>query len=107
MEMEKSHYIVRSKGEFSRLVRATSTEGSSDSSTLDDSWSGPLLLSITQGGFGQDIVDDHRQVKERFLEYLFTSAGIDLPRSVEAFDLYFTLEEINELIDLDDLDLDW
>src|SRR5579862_6389128 len=103
MEMEKSHYIVRSKGEFSRLVRATSTEGSSDSSTLDDSWSGPLLLSITQGGFGQDIVDDHRQVKERFLEHLFMSTGVDLERSEEVFDCYFILEPIDETVDLDDL----
>jgi hypothetical protein len=47
------------------------------------------------------VVDDERQAKERFLEHLFYSSGIDLPRSEEAFDRYFELEQA-EMIDLDE-----
>jgi hypothetical protein len=48
------------------------------------------------------VIDDERQVKERFVEYLFLSGGADLPRTPEAFDEYFELEPVDELIDLDE-----
>jgi hypothetical protein len=96
MEMGKSYYLVTLKPEFLDLVKAQSSD---DSEHLA---SDKTVIAITQGGFGQDVVDDERQVKERFLEHLFTSNGIDLPRSFEAFDQYFTLEQIEEYIDLDE-----
>lgn len=95
MEMEKSYYVITHKPAYLELLQGRS--GESD---------GPppqrLIISITQGGFGQDIIDDERQAKERFLEYLFYSSDIDLPRSAEAFDQYFELEQADDLIDLDE-----
>jgi len=101
MEMEKSYYIVTIKPAYLELLRNQSsivggeTEG-------DDLTGQKLIVSITQGGFGQDIVDDERQAKERFLEHLFYSSGIDLPRAAEVFDQYFELEAVDEMIDLDE-----
>jgi hypothetical protein len=95
MEMEKSYFVVKYKPAYLELLQ----ERASDA---DEPPPERLIISITQGGFGQDIVDDERQAKERFLEYLFYSSDIDLPRSAEAFDQYFELEQADELIDLDE-----
>jgi hypothetical protein len=95
MEMEKSYYVVTYKSAYAELLQGRSGES-------DEALPQRSIISITQGGFGQDVVDDERQAKERFLEYLFYSSDIDLPRSAEAFDLYFELEPANELIDLDE-----
>lgn len=106
MEMEKAHYAVMFKPAYNELVtRVQSTqeqlrEGPSTGSLATD---GPIVVSITQGGFGQDVVDDERQVKERFLEYMFDCSGVDIPRSEEGFDQYFELRLIDEIVDLDDL----
>jgi hypothetical protein len=101
MEMEKSHYVIGYKPEYLALL-SRQRAPSEIISTTGDQPPNPVVVSITQGGFGQDVVDDERQVKERFLEHLFISSGIDIPRSVEDFDLYFTIEPIDELIDLDE-----
>ena len=93
MEMEKSYYVVTFKPAYLELLRAQAEDG--------DDRQQRLIVAITQGGFGQDVVDDERQAKERFLEHLFYSSGIDLPRSEEAFDRYFELEQA-EMIDLDE-----
>ena len=61
-----------------------------------------MVVAITQGGFGQDVVDDERQAKERFLEYLFLSSDLDLPRTSEVFDHYFEIELADEFVDLDE-----
>jgi hypothetical protein len=95
MEMEKSYYVVTYKPAYLELLQERSADG-------DEPHPQRLIVSITQGGFGQDVIDDERQAKERFLEYLFYSTDIDLPRSAEAFDLYFELEQADELIDLDE-----
>jgi hypothetical protein len=95
MEMEKSYFVVTYKPTYLELLQERSTES-------DEPPPQRLIISITQGGFGQDVIDDERQAKERFLEYLFYSSDIDLPRSVEAFDQYFELEQADELIDLDE-----
>lgn len=94
MEMEKTYYVVTCKPEYLDLLRAQPE--------AEDTSGQKLIVAITQGGFGQDVVDDERQTKERFLEHLFYSSGIDLPRSAEAFDLYFALEPAGEFIDLDE-----
>ena len=97
MEMEKVYYVVTFKQSYLELLREMNPED-----TLDDSETPPrMIVAITQGGFGQDIVDDERQAKERFLEYLFFSADIDLPRTVEVFDRYFEIDQANEFVDLD------
>jgi hypothetical protein len=93
MEMEKSYYVLTFKPAYLELLRAQAEES--------DDRPQKLIVAITQGGFGQDVVDDERQAKERFLEHLFYSSGLDLPRSEEAFDRYFELEQA-EMIDLDE-----
>jgi len=100
MEMEKSYYVVTYKPAYLELVRGlVARAGSPDS---DEPAFERVVVAITQGGFGQDIVDDERQVKERFIEHLFYSSDIDLPRSPEAFDHYFGLEPVDEFVDLDE-----
>lgn len=97
MEMEKAYYVITFKQGYLELLREINPED-----TLDDSETATrMIIAITQGGFGQDIVDDERQAKERFLEYLFSSADIDLPRTVEVFDRYFEIDQANEFVDLD------
>ncbi|HWO01937.1 MAG TPA: hypothetical protein VNS63_21995 [Blastocatellia bacterium] len=98
MEMEKAYYVVTFKPAYFEMLLARSTSG--DLATAIEE-SNRMIVSITQGGFGQDVVDDERQAKERFLEYLFYSSDIDLPRTVEVFDQYFELEQADEFIDLD------
>jgi hypothetical protein len=95
MEMEKSYYVITYKPAYLEMLQERSSE-------TDEPPSQRLIVSITQGGFGQDVIDDERQVKERFLEYLFYSSDVDLPRSAEAFDQYFDLEQAGDLIDLDE-----
>jgi hypothetical protein len=95
MEMEKSYYVVTFKPAYLEMLRARAAEG-------DEPAPHRVVVSITQGGFGQDVIDDERQVKERFLEHLFYSSDLDLPRSAEVFDTYFDLEQAGEVIDLDE-----
>ncbi|MCI0486494.1 MAG: hypothetical protein L0229_07825 [Blastocatellia bacterium] len=100
MEMEKSYYVVTCKPTYFELLREQ-REGALPTES-DEAVSERMIVAITQGGFGQDVIDDERQVKERFLEHLFSSSGVDLPRSAEVFDRYFDLEETGEFIDLDE-----
>jgi hypothetical protein len=99
MEMEKAYYVVTFKPAYFEMLVARSTSGEA-AIAIDDT--NRVVVSITQGGFGQDVVDDERQTKERFLEYLFYSSDVDLPRTVELFDQYFELEQAGEFIDLDE-----
>jgi hypothetical protein len=97
--MEKAYYVVSFKPAYFEMLLARST--SSDVAlALEES--NRVIVSITQGGFGQDVVDDERQTKERFLEYLFYSSDLDLPRTADVFDQYFELEPAGEFIDLDE-----
>ena len=100
MEMERSFYVIGYTEEYFALM-AKLRSASEQSGYVPDERPQPLVVSITQGGFGTDVVDDDRQVKERFLEHLFSRTGIDIPRSADDFDRYFTLEEIDDPIDLD------
>jgi hypothetical protein len=99
--MEKSYYFVRFKPAYFRLSALRT--GQSDLAQVEDVETRRVILSITQGGFGQDVVDDEEQTKQRFLEYLFAEEDIDLPRTAEVFDQYFELHRADEIIDLDDL----
>lgn len=99
MEMEKAYYVVTFKPAYFEMLVARSASGDVATAMED---SNQVIVSITQGGFGQDVVDDERQAKERFLEYLFYSSDVDLPRTVEVFDQYFELEQAGEFIDLDE-----
>lgn len=103
MEMEKSYYVVAYKAAYLDLLRAQAAR-SEAATSLESDEPAPQrsVVALTQGGFGQDVIDDERQVKERFLEYLFYSSGVDLPRSAESFDQYFELEQVDEFIDLDE-----
>ena len=104
MEMEKSYYVVTCKPSYFELVRTLFSRALSSLATAepDELLAERMVIAITQGGFGQDIIDDERQAKERFLEFLFGASGIDLPRSEEAFEEYFHLERAHEFIDLDE-----
>jgi hypothetical protein len=97
MEMEKFQYVVSFKPEYLELVRSSAGDIAVEDLSLN-----PIVVSIAQGGFGQDVIDDQRQVKERFLEYLFSFNGIDLDRSPETFDSYFDLHPVEEFVDLDE-----
>lgn len=101
MEMEKSYYVVTVKPAYLEIANMRAS-GGSDHLPSDGEDAERMVVAITQGGFGQDIVDDDRQTKERFLEYLFEARGIDLPRSEEAFDQYFHIERAGEFVDLDE-----
>lgn len=101
MEMQKSYYVVTYRPAYLEMLQSKSADA--DSSALDDQASAlRVIISIAQGGFGQDVIDDQRQAKERFLEYLFSADDMDLPRTAEVFDNYFILDEADELIDLDE-----
>lgn len=99
MEMEKSFYVVTTKPAYIDLLRSTQSSADLDGEPPTQRF----VVSITQGGFGQDVIDDERQAKERFLEFLFFSSDMDLPRTADVFDQYFELEEADELVDLDDI----
>lgn len=99
MEMEKSFYVVTFKPAYISLVRSR-LESPADEA--DEMAAQRMIVALTQGGFGQDVVDDERQIKERFLEYLFFSSDLDLPRTAEVFDEYFELEQATEFVDLDE-----
>ena len=99
MEMEKAYYVVTFKPAFFEMLQSRST--STDVAIAVEE-SNRVIISITQGGFGQDIVDDDRQAKERFLEYLFYWSDFDLPRTSDVFDQYFELEAADDFIDLDE-----
>ena len=96
--MEKTYYVITGKLTFVELLREQSDRVTAADET--DALPQRMVVAITQGGFGQDVIDDDRQTKERFLEYLFDVTGVDLPRSEESFDQYFELERV-ELIDLE------
>jgi len=98
--MEKSYYIVTFKPEYLALLRSIRSEDSQPDAGPEDR-NQRAVVCITQGGFGQDVVDDDLQLKERFLEYLFSAEDIDFPRTPALFDQYFTLERAGEFIDLD------
>ena len=101
MEMERAYYVVTFKPAYLELLRETGfrVESSSDEAEAAKQ---RMVVAITQGGFGQDVVDDERQAKERFLEYLFFSSDLDLPRTAEVFDQYFDIEQAGEFVDLDE-----
>lgn len=61
-----------------------------------------IVVTLAQGGFAQGVADFQRQVKERFLDSEFDYQGFELDRTAEVFDRYFTLDEPDQVIDLDE-----
>ena len=100
MEMERVYYVVTFKPAYLELLRGTALYHP----VSDENEAGlqRMVVALTQGGFGQDVVDDERQVKERFLQYLFFSSDLDMPRTVEVFDKYFEIDQAEEFVDLDE-----
>ena len=101
MEMERSYYVVTFKPAYLELLRQIASRAESASEESEPA-AQRMVVAITQGGFGQDVVDDERQAKERFLEYLFLSTDLDLPRAADVFDQYFEIEQATEFVDLDE-----
>ena len=87
---DKTYYVVTWKPGYAALVGAP--EGTAERA----------VVFLAQGGFGQDVADFERQVKERFLAAEFEYQGVELDRTAEVFDEYFTLEEPDQVIDLDE-----
>ena len=102
MEMEKSFYVVTFKPAYVKLLREKAYRSEAACEEGAGIENQRIIVAITQGGFGQDVVDEERQAKERFLEYLFFSSDLDLARTPEVFDKYFDLEQADEFIDLDE-----
>jgi hypothetical protein len=102
MEMEKSFYVVTFKPAYQKLVREKTSRSAAAAEESEEIDSQRIIVAITQGGFGQDVVDEERQAKERFLEYLFYSGDLDLARTPEVFDQYFELAPADEFVDLDE-----
>lgn len=100
--MEKAFYVVTFKPTYVKLLRDKSSRAEAGGEEDDQIATQRMIVAITQGGFGQDVVDDERQAKERFLEYLFFSSDLDLARSPEVFDQYFELVQVDEFVDLDE-----
>jgi hypothetical protein len=101
MEMEKSFYVVTFKPAYIELLRGKAFRSEAHEEG-EEGGTQRVIVAITQGGFGQDVVDDERQAKERFLEYLFFSSDLDLARNAEVFDQYFEMEQADEFVDLDE-----
>lgn len=87
---DKACYLVTWKPDYAALIGAP--EGSVER----------IVVFLAQGGFAQDVTDFERQVKERFLDAEFDYQGIELDRTEEVFDTYFSLEEPEQVIDLDE-----
>lgn len=87
---DRTYYIVTWRAEYARLVGAPEE-------TLER-----VVVFLSQGGFAQDVTDFERQVKERFLEAELSYQGVELERTEEVFDRYFTLEEPDQVVDLDE-----
>ena len=102
MEMEKSFYVVTFKPTYVKLLREKVSRAEASGDNDDQPTTQRMVVAITQGGFGQDVVDEERQAKERFLEYLFFSSDLDLARTPEVFDQYFELAQADEFVDLDE-----
>jgi hypothetical protein len=102
MEMEKVYFVVTFKPAYLALLRGTASRSEAPADEGEETATQRMIVTITQGGFGQDVVDDERQAKERFLEYLFFSSDLDLPRTTEVFDQYFEMAQANEFVDLDE-----
>ena len=96
--MHKSYYLISWRPEYSELLRSQhSVEDTSEGSRGERA-----LVTISEGGFGEGVVDFKTRVKEKFLEYEFSFRGIELPCTEETFDVYFSLEIPTEVLDLDD-----
>lgn len=92
--MQRSYYLVIWKSAFVDLLRErVLVEGEPQ---LEQ-----IIVGLSQGGFGQDVIDERLQVKERFLEFVCEEYGVDLPRTADDFDTYFELVEPDYYIDLD------
>ena len=101
MEMEKSFYVITFKPAYMKLLRAKASRMEAPGQEDEYIATQRMVVAITQGGFGQDVVDEERQAKERFLEYLFFSSDLDLARTPDVFDQYFELAQADEFVDLD------
>ena len=97
--MEKSYYLITWRTAFFDLLKSA---GSESVAAMDEPQLERLLVGISQGGFGQDVVDNILQVKERFIDFTCREYDLDLPRTVDAFDRYFELIEPDYFIDLDE-----
>lgn len=87
---DRAYYVVTWRPEYARLIGAPEE-------ALER-----VVVFLSQGGFAQDVTDFRRQVKERFLEAELDYQGVALERTEEVFDRFFTLEEPDQVLDLDE-----
>lgn len=96
--MEKAYYIVGWRPEYLELLSSMGAIGELAEGTRLER----VIVAISQGGFGEGVADFQARVKEKFLDYELGFRGLDLPRTLETFDKYFTLEEPTDFVDLDE-----
>lgn len=60
-----------------------------------------VLVASPEGGFTSEGFDLVRQVKERFLDAEFDYQSIELERTAEVFDRLFTIDEIDQVVELE------
>ena len=87
---DRAYYLVTWRTEYAVLLG------------VDEGRADRVLVTLQQGGFAEDVADFARQVKERFLEAEFDYQGVELERTAEVFDRYFTLEDFDQVVDLDE-----
>jgi hypothetical protein len=97
--MEKSYYLISWRPAFFNLLKSL---GHESVAAFEQTQIERLLVAISQGGFGQDVIDNATQVKERFLAVVCDDYDLELPRDVATFDQYFELIEPDFFIDLDE-----
>lgn len=97
--MAKSYYLITWQLSFFELLRSLDHPSVSG---LAQPQLERTLVAISQGGFGQDPLQEMAQVKERFVEFICQDYDIDLPRSLDTFDQYFELIEPDLFVDLDE-----
>lgn len=96
MIMYKAYYLITWREGFADLLRSRGLE------EVAEQYPNRTVVAISQGGFGEGVVDYSEQVKLKFLEYISSIYSIQLPLSEETFDNLFELEEPDDFVDLDE-----
>lgn len=96
--MNKAYYIISWKPQYLALLVSVGVDETLSSESSPER----IIVAISQGGFAEGVLDSCGQAKVKFLENEFSFRGLDLPRTEETFDQYFTLEEPTCFLDLDE-----
>lgn len=93
----KTYYVVRWKPEYLELLRRSLPGEEGETLELQT-----VIVSLTQGGFGEGVMDYSRSAKEKFLEREREIRQLNFGVTEEVFDTYFELLEPDDVADLDE-----